>query len=125
MFPLPVRLMMQFKSIAPVVQRLMSAMMSWMMFEEDTKVPAGAVLKDINKVRALCTCLVRLVFTPGHVITVLRWTEALSRASTTFPFVMNWWILCLVGGTLGQLTTGPLRLPLPCSFLPYLLGYVR
>lgn len=50
MFPLPVRLMMQFRSLAPMVQRMMSAMMSWMMYEEDSKIAPGAVLRDINEV---------------------------------------------------------------------------
>lgn len=50
MFPLPVRLMMKFDSMSPVVQRMMSTMMSWMMHEEDGKVKEGQVLRDINKV---------------------------------------------------------------------------
>lgn len=50
MFPSPVRAMMKFKAIAPLVQRMMSSMMSWMMFDEDGKIEAGQVLKDINKV---------------------------------------------------------------------------
>lgn len=48
--PSPVRAMMKFERVSPVVQRMMSSMMSWLMHEEDTKVQAGQVLKEINKV---------------------------------------------------------------------------
>eukprot|EP00752_Nemacystus_decipiens_P010549 g9394.t1 len=50
MFPLPVRLMMRVRSVAPMVQRMMAWMMSWMMHGEDKKVTAGKSLVDINKV---------------------------------------------------------------------------
>ena len=50
MFPSPVRALMKFESISPMVQRMMSSMMSWVMHDEDAKVQAGQVLREINKV---------------------------------------------------------------------------
>ncbi|CAM9651319.1 unnamed protein product [Discosporangium mesarthrocarpum] len=50
MFPYPIRLMMRFKSLTPMVQRMMSTMMGWLMYAEDRKVEAGKVLRDINAV---------------------------------------------------------------------------
>lgn len=51
MFPLPIRLIIKFKPASPIVQKVMSSMMSWMMDNEDGKVRAGKVLKDINEVK--------------------------------------------------------------------------
>lgn len=50
MFPLPFRAMMQFEFLAPVIQRVMGSMMSLVMRDEDSKVPKGQVLVEINKV---------------------------------------------------------------------------
>eukprot|EP00903_Cladosiphon_okamuranus_P009353 g8919.t1 len=50
MFPLPVRMMMKMRVAGPLVQRMMSWMMSRMMYGEDSKVEAGKSLADINKV---------------------------------------------------------------------------
>lgn len=52
MFPLPIRLIIKFKPASPIVQQVMSSMMSWMMDNEDGKVRAGQVLKEINKVHS-------------------------------------------------------------------------
>ncbi|CBJ25480.1 alkylhydroperoxidase [Ectocarpus siliculosus] len=49
MFPLPMRMMMKVQPAAPLLQRAMSWMMSWMMHGEDGKVEAGKVLKEINE----------------------------------------------------------------------------
>ena len=53
MFPLPMRMMMKFKPASPIVQRAMSWMMSWMMDNQDGKVRAGQVLKEINQVNLI------------------------------------------------------------------------
>lgn len=50
MFPLPIRMMVKLKPASPIIQRLMSWGMSWMMDNQDGKVEAGRVLKEINKV---------------------------------------------------------------------------
>lgn len=50
MFPLPVRMMMKVRVMVGVVQRVVSAMMSWMMYDEDSKVKGGQVLHDIHEV---------------------------------------------------------------------------
>eukprot|EP00904_Undaria_pinnatifida_P000205 jgi/Undpi1/10185/HiC_scaffold_28.g12638.m1 len=41
---------MKFKPASPVIQRLLSSLMSWMMDNQDGKVRAGQVLEEINKV---------------------------------------------------------------------------
>ena len=51
MFPLPVRMMIKFKPASPIIQHVMSWGMSWMMDNEDSKVRAGQVFKEINKVK--------------------------------------------------------------------------
>lgn len=53
MFPLPMRFMLKFDSVAPIVHRAMSWMMSWMMHGEDKKVKPGKTLTGINGVRKI------------------------------------------------------------------------
>ena len=53
MFPLPIRMMLKLKPASTIIQRLMSWGMSWMMDNQDVKVEAGQVLKDINKVELI------------------------------------------------------------------------
>ena len=69
MFPSPVRALMKFESNSPMVQRMMSSMMSWGMHEEDAKVQAGQVLREINKVRSrIPSRFVPFCFVARHVL---------------------------------------------------------
>lgn len=53
MFPLPIRMMVRVKPASPIIQRLMSWGMSWMMDNQDGKVEAGQALKEISKVELI------------------------------------------------------------------------
>lgn len=59
-FPPLIRMMMKLTPKSPTIQRLMSCMMSVMMDNQDGKVRAGQVLKEINKVELL-SCLLFLM----------------------------------------------------------------
>ncbi|CAN0137228.1 unnamed protein product, partial [Ascophyllum nodosum] len=88
MFPSPVRALMKFESISPMVQRMMSSMMSWVMHDEDAKVQAGQVLREINKVAPIikgyegCTDE-----PPSELPQELTWAAENETIGTSFAFL--------------------------------------
>lgn len=71
MFPLPIRMMVKVKPASPIIQRLMSWGMSWMMDNQDGKVQAGQALKEINKVDLVIVFSFRCVLPLWHSLQLL------------------------------------------------------